>query len=69
VLTLRYVRSWRFREALDNLITANVLISNVRGPNEPLYLSGARLEALCPVSTLLAGMGLNITLILMQDRS
>jgi diacylglycerol O-acyltransferase len=50
------------RGLADNIITANVLISNVRGPNEPLYLSGARLEALCPVSTLLAGMGLNITL-------
>jgi diacylglycerol O-acyltransferase len=50
------------RGVADNLITANVLISNVRGPNEPLYLGGARLEALCPVSTLLAGMGLNITL-------
>ena len=50
------------RGVADDLITANVLISNVRGPNEPLYLSGARLEALCPVSTLLAGMGLNITL-------
>jgi hypothetical protein len=33
----------------------------VRGPTEPLYLNGARLEALCPVSTLIAGMGLNIT--------
>jgi hypothetical protein len=38
-----------------------VLVSNVRGPDEPLYLGGARLEALCPVSTLISGMGLNIT--------
>jgi len=36
-------------------------VSNVRGPDEPLYLGGARLEALCPVSTLISGMGLNIT--------
>lgn len=42
-------------------VPSNVLISNVRGPSEPLYLNGARLEALCPVSTLIAGMGLNIT--------
>jgi len=42
-------------------VPSNVLISNVRGPSEPLYLNGARLEALCPVSTLVSGMGLNIT--------
>ncbi len=41
---------------------ANVLVSNVRGPQHRLYLNGARLEALFPVSTLIAGVGLNITL-------
>jgi diacylglycerol O-acyltransferase len=45
----------------DYFLGSNVLISNVRGPTEPLYLDGARLEALCPVSTLISGMGLNIT--------
>jgi WS/DGAT/MGAT family acyltransferase len=40
---------------------ANVLISNVRGPERPLYLNGARLEALFPVSTLIVGVGLNVT--------
>jgi hypothetical protein len=49
------------RGAVDFFLPSNVLISNVRGPTEPLYLNGARLEALCPVSTLIAGMGLNIT--------
>jgi WS/DGAT/MGAT family acyltransferase len=49
------------REGADYFLPANVLISNVRGPTEPLYLKGARLEALCPVSTLISGMGLNIT--------
>ena len=49
------------RGSADYFVPANVLISNVRGPGEPLYLGGARLEALCPVSTLIAGMGLNIT--------
>jgi WS/DGAT/MGAT family acyltransferase len=43
-------------------LAANVLVSNVRGPEAPLYLNGARLESLNPVSTLLAGMGLNVTL-------
>ena len=50
------------RGSVDFLLPSNVLISNVRGPDEPLYLNGARLEALCPVSTLISGMGLNITL-------
>jgi len=49
------------RGSMDFFLPANVLISNVRGPDEPLYLNGARLEALCPVSTLISGMGLNIT--------
>jgi hypothetical protein len=38
-----------------------MLVSNVRGPERPLYLNGARLEALFPVSTLIAGVGLNVT--------
>jgi diacylglycerol O-acyltransferase len=40
---------------------ANVLVSNVRGPERTLYLNGARLEALFPVSTLIIGIGLNVT--------
>jgi WS/DGAT/MGAT family acyltransferase len=47
-------------EALG-LLPANMLVSNVRGPDRPLYLNGARLEALFPVSTLIAGVGLNVT--------
>jgi WS/DGAT/MGAT family acyltransferase len=47
-------------EALG-LLPANMLISNVRGPERPLYLNGARLETFFPVSTLIAGVGLNIT--------
>jgi WS/DGAT/MGAT family acyltransferase len=52
----------------EYFLTANVLISNVRGPARPLYLNGARLEVICPVSTLLSGMGLNITLISYSGR-
>jgi WS/DGAT/MGAT family acyltransferase len=43
------------------LLPANMLISNVRGPERPLYLNGARLETFFPVSTLIVGVGLNIT--------
>jgi hypothetical protein len=38
-----------------------MLVSNVRGPEETLYLNGARLEAFFPVSTLIVGIGLNVT--------
>ena len=37
------------------------MISNVPGPQFPLYLAGARLDANYPVSVITDGMGLNIT--------
>lgn len=42
--------------------TFNVCISNIVGPQEPLYLHGARLQATYPVSIPTHGMALNITL-------
>jgi WS/DGAT/MGAT family acyltransferase len=39
----------------------NLVISNVPGPQIPLYCAGARLEANFPVSVVTDGMGLNIT--------
>jgi len=54
-------------EALG-LRPANMLISNVRGPERPLYLNGARLETFFPVSTLIAGLGLNITFMSYADQ-
>jgi WS/DGAT/MGAT family acyltransferase len=39
----------------------NVTISNVPGPAEPLYSAGARLEHFYPVSTIIDGQGLNMT--------
>ena len=39
----------------------NVTISNVPGPAEPLYSAGARLEHFYPVSTIMDGQGLNMT--------
>jgi WS/DGAT/MGAT family acyltransferase len=41
--------------------TWNLVISNVPGPQFPLYLAGARLLANYPVSVITDGMGLNIT--------
>jgi len=39
----------------------NLVLSNVPGPQQPLYCAGARLEANFPVSVITDGMGLNIT--------
>jgi WS/DGAT/MGAT family acyltransferase len=39
----------------------NVTISNVPGPDKPLYFQGAKLEAMYPVSLLAHGGALNIT--------
>ncbi len=41
---------------------ANVIISNVPGPRTPLYCAGARVLANYPVSTIVDGIALNITL-------
>ncbi len=39
----------------------NVVISNVPGPNHPLYSAGAELKHFYPVSTIADGVGLNLT--------
>ncbi len=39
----------------------NLVISNVPGPQFPLYMAGAKLEAQYPISVVTDGMGLNIT--------
>lgn len=46
----------------------NVVISNVPGPLEALYLDGALLEEAFPLSVLYDRMGLNITVISYHDR-
>jgi hypothetical protein len=39
----------------------NLVISNVPGPQVPLYCAGARVEANYPLSVITDGLGLNIT--------
>jgi len=41
---------------------ANFVLSNVPGAREPLFLDGARLTGVFPVSAMGAGIGLNVTL-------
>jgi diacylglycerol O-acyltransferase len=49
----------RLAERLPPL--ANVAVSNVPGPPVPLYLAGARVRHIFPVSIVTHGLGLNIT--------
>jgi hypothetical protein len=43
------------------------VISNVPGSRAPLYLAGARLDAQYPVSVVVDGVGLNITVMSYLD--
>jgi diacylglycerol O-acyltransferase len=46
----------------------NLVISNVPGPKEPLYWNGAMLDAMYPVSIVLDGQAINITLTSYLDK-
>jgi diacylglycerol O-acyltransferase / wax synthase len=46
----------------------NLIVSNVPGPNVPLYYAGAELLAYYPLSAIVDGQGLNITAMSYRDR-
>ena len=59
-------------DALPNLLMETIaryvklpdvglIVSNIHGPDVPLYMAGARLHSYAPISMLLNGTGLNIT--------
>ncbi len=52
----------------SRLSPGNLVISNVPGPRAPLYAAGARLEHYYPVSVIMEGQGLNITVQSYLDR-
>jgi diacylglycerol O-acyltransferase len=52
----------------SRLMPGNVVISNVPGPRTPLYAAGARLAHYYPVSVIMEGQGLNITVQSYLDR-
>ncbi len=62
-LTARAARVVFATGVLHRLPPFNLTISNVPGPNVPVYLCGARMIAHYPVSVITDGQGLNITLV------
>ena len=54
-------RSSMLAASVPHEAAVNTIVSNVPGPPIPVYLAGARLEALYPVSAVAHGIGLNIT--------
>jgi WS/DGAT/MGAT family acyltransferase len=62
-LTARAARVVFATGLLHRLPPFNLTISNVPGPNVPVYLCGAKLLAHYPVSVITDGQGLNITVI------
>ena len=43
------------------LIGSNLIVSNVRGSDQPMYIAGARMETMYPMSIITSGLGLNFT--------
>jgi len=49
-------------------LPGNFVVSNVRSAPVPLYLGGARVESMMPMSLLAVGQGLNVTVVSYCDR-
>ena len=63
-------QAWRLSarlRLLERVSPFNLIVSNVPGPSVPLYLAGAELLAYYPVSALVDGQGLNITVMSYRD--
>jgi WS/DGAT/MGAT family acyltransferase len=58
-----FARAMRTATRLSSRVgtPVNLVISNVPGPREPLYAAGSRLLHYYPVSTIVDGQGLNVT--------
>jgi diacylglycerol O-acyltransferase len=48
-------------EQAAQMLGSNLIVSNVHGSDHPLYIAGARLETMYPMSIITRGMGVNFT--------
>lgn len=65
-LAARFYASLKLAER--HPVVHNLVISNVPGPNFPLYFAGAKLVALYPLGPIFDGAGLNITVVSYMDQ-
>jgi hypothetical protein len=49
------------------MLGANLIVSNVRSSSVPLYIAGARMEAVHPMSIITQGIGINFTCVSYAD--
>lgn len=52
----------------DSLPVHNLVVSNVAGPQVPLYMLGCAVKAMYPLGPIFHGSGLNITVMSLQDK-
>jgi diacylglycerol O-acyltransferase len=55
-------------EQTSQMLGSNLIVSNVRGSNKPMYIAGARLETMYPMSIITPGMGINFTCVSYADQ-
>jgi len=53
---------------VERISPFNLIVSNVPGPNIPLYYAGAQMLSYYPLSAIADGQGLNITVISYRDQ-
>lgn len=58
---VRWLSTWRLYQQLPP--PANVIVSNIVGPHQPLWCAGSRVRSLHPVGPVADGVGLNVTVI------
>jgi WS/DGAT/MGAT family acyltransferase len=52
----------------SQMLGSNLIVSNVRGSDKPMYIAGARLDTMFPMSIITPGMGINFTCVSYVDQ-